>query len=51
MLVGNGRTLNNVAISVGLSLGISVTVSVPSNKVRGVMVLTKIVVKIISFVL
>ena len=37
---------------VGLSVGISVTVSVPSNKVRVVIiVLTKNVVKIISLVL
>ena len=35
---------------VGLSVGISVTVSVPSNKVRIVIVLTKKVVKIISLV-
>ena len=34
-----------------LSAGISVTVSVPSNKVRAVIVLTKNVVKIISLVL
>ena len=34
-----------------LSVGISVTVSVPSNKVRVVIVLTKNVVKIISLVL
>ena len=38
--------------TVGLSFGISVTVSVPSNKVRVVIiVLTKNVVKIISLVL
>ena len=36
---------------VGLSVGISVTVSVPSKKVRVVIVLTKNVVKIISLVL
>ena len=36
---------------VGLRVGISVTVSVPSNKVRVVIVLTKNVVKIIIFVL
>ena len=36
---------------VGLSVGISVTVSVPSNKVRVVIVLIKNVVKIISLVL
>ena len=37
---------------VGLSFGISVTVSVPSNKVRVVIiVLTKNVVKIISLIL
>ena len=36
---------------VGLRVGISVTVSVPSNKVRVVIVLTKNVVKIISLVL
>ena len=35
----------------GLSVIISVTVSVPSNKVRVVIVLTKNVVKIISLVL
>ena len=35
---------------VGLSVGISVTVSVPSNKVRVVVVLTKNVVKIISLI-
>ena len=34
-----------------LSVGISVTVSVPSNKVRVVIVLTKNVIKIISLVL
>ena len=33
---------------VGLSVGISVTVSVPSNKVHAIIVLTKNVVKIIS---
>ena len=36
---------------VGLSVEISVTVSVPSNKVRVVIVLTKNVVKIIRLVL
>ena len=36
---------------VGLRVGISVTVSVPSNKVRVVIVLSKNVVKIISLVL
>ena len=36
---------------VGLSVGISVTVSVPSNKVRVVIVLTKNAVEIISLVL
>ena len=36
---------------VRLSVGISVTVSVPSNKVRVVIFLTKNVVKIISLVL
>ena len=36
---------------VGLNVAISVTVSVPSNKVRVVIVLTKNVVKIISLVL
>ena len=36
---------------VGLSVGISVTVSVPFNKVRVVIVLTKNVVKIINLVL
>ena len=35
----------------GLSVGNSVTVSVPSNKVRVVIVLTKNVVKVISLVL
>ena len=38
-------------VTVGHSVGISVTVSVPSNKVRVVIVLTKNVVKIISLVL
>jgi len=37
--------------SVGLTVGISITVSVPSNKVRVVIVLTKNIVKIISLVL
>ena len=36
---------------VGLRVGMSVTVSVPSNKFRVVIVLTKNVVKIISLVL
>ena len=52
------RDLNDVRYSrcrnrarVGLSVGISVTVSVPSNKVRVAIVLTKNVVKIISLVL
>ena len=38
-------------MDVGLSVGISVTVSVPSNKVGVVIVLTKNVVTIISLVL
>ena len=42
---------NMARVDVGLSVGISVTVSVPSNKVRVVIVLTKNVVKIISLVL
>ena len=42
---------NRARVDVGLSVGISVTVSVPSNKVRVVIVLTKNVVKIISLVL
>ena len=36
---------------VGLSVGVSATLSVPSNKVRVVIVLTKNIVKIISLVL
>ena len=43
--------VNKASVDVGLSVGISVTVSVPSNKVRVVIVLTKNVVKIISLVL
>ena len=42
---------NRARVDIGLSVGISVTVSVPSNKVRVVIVLTKNVVKIISLVL
>ena len=38
-------------VDVGLSVGISVAVSVPSNKVRVIIVLTKNFVKIISLVL
>ena len=38
-------------VDVGLSVGISVAVSVPSNKVRVVIVLTKNILKIISLVL
>ena len=45
------RCRNRARVDVGLSVGISVTVSVPSNKVRVVIVLTKNVVKIISLVL
>ena len=40
-----------VMLCYGLSVGITVTVSVPSNKVRVVIVLTKSIVKIISLVL
>ena len=42
---------NMARVDVGLSVGISVTVSVPFNKVRVVIILTKNVVKIISLVL
>ena len=45
------RCRNMARVDVGQSVGISVTVSVPSNKVRVVIVLTKNVVKIISLVL
>ena len=45
------RCPNRARVDVGLSVGISVTVSVPSNKARVVIVLTKNVVKIISLVL
>ena len=38
-------------MDVGLSVGMSVTESVPSNKVRVVIVLAKNIVKIISLVL
>ena len=48
-MYGIGRCRNRARV--GLSVGISVTVSVPSNKVRVVIVLTKKVVKIISLVL
>ena len=42
---------NRTRVDVGLSVGISFTVSVPSNKVRVVIVLIKNVVKVISLVL
>ena len=48
-MYGIGRCRNRTRV--GLSVRISVTVSVPSNKVRVVIVLTKKVVKIISLVL
>ena len=38
-------------VDVGLSVGISFTMSVPSNKVRAVVVFTKDVVKVVSFIL
>ena len=46
---GYSRCRNRARVD--LSVGISVNVSVPSNKVRVVIVLTKNVVKIISLVL
>ena len=45
------RCRNRARVDVGLRVGINVTVSVPSNKVRIVIGLTKNVVKIISLVL
>ena len=45
------RCRNRARVDVGLRVGINVTVSVPSNKVRIVIVLTKNVVKVISLVL
>ena len=42
---------NRTRVDVGLSVGISVTVSVPSNKVRVVVVFTKNVVSVVSLVL
>ena len=42
------RCRNRARVDVGLSVGISVTVTVPSNKVRAVIVLTENVVKITS---
>ena len=45
------RCRNRARVDIGLSVGFSVTVSVPSNKVRVVIVLTKNFVKIISLVL
>ena len=45
------RCRNRTRVDVGLRVGINVTVSVPSNKVRIVTVLTKNFVKIISLVL
>ena len=53
---GGGTVLSHITHigmchPVGLSVGIGVTVSIPSNEVRVVIVLTKNVVKIISLVL
>ena len=45
------RCPNGARVDVGLSVGISVTVSVPSNKVRVVVVFTKNVVQVVSLVL
>ena len=45
------RCRNRARVDAALSVGISVTVSVPSNEVRAVIVLTKKVVTIISLVL
>ena len=47
----NSRCRNRARVDVGLSVGISVTVSVPSNKVRVVVVFTKNVVYTVSLVL
>ena len=44
------RCGNRARVDVGLSVGINVTVSVPSNKVLVVIVLTKNVVEIITLV-
>ena len=48
---GGGTPSYRYVPPVGLSVGISVTVSIPSNEVRVVIVLTKNVVKIMSLVL
>ena len=40
-MYGKSRCRNRARVDVGLIAGISVTVSVPSNKVRVVIVLTK----------
>ena len=45
------RRRNRARVDVGLSVGISVIVTVPSDKVRVVIVLTKNVVNMISLVL
>ena len=43
-MVRYSRCRNRAKVDVGLSVEISVTVSVPSNKVRGVVLFTKNVV-------